>query len=290
MLRALFILLFLLTYLLAIALVGACTVGPYSITPATPDSISGSEVSSEAVSGELIIFAAASLTDAFQDAASDFQRQYPNTEFVFNFAGSQQLAQQLALGAPADLFASANARQMEVTVEAGRVVSDTARVFVQNRLVVIYPIENSAGVTTLQELAKPGIKVVLAAAEVPVGAYSLDFLEKASATEAFGENYRESVLANVVSYEQNVRSVLSKVALGEADAGIVYTSDISGEAAAQVGQIEIPDGLNTVANYPIAVVSDSRNPALAEAFLAYILSPEGQAVLAEHGFIPIDTP
>src|SRR5690606_38796711 len=139
-----------------------------------------------------------------------FEDAYPNTAVIFNFGGSQQLAQQLGQGAPADVFAAANARQMEVAVAAGRVVSGTSHAFVHNRLVVIYPADNPAEILTLHDLAKPGLKLVLAAAEVPAGAYSLDFLDAAAATAEYGTTYRETVLSNVVSYEENVRSVLSK--------------------------------------------------------------------------------
>lgn len=253
-------------------------------TSAAPEEASGEEA--EALSGELIVFAAASLTDAFGEIATDFQALYPGTNIVHNFAGSQQLSQQLGQGAPADVFASANGRQMEVAIESGRVLTDTSRTFVRNRLVVIYPADNPAGIETLHDLAKPGLKLVLAAAEVPVGGYSLDFLNKASATAEFGSTYSETVISNVVSYEENVRSVLSKVILGEADAGIVYTSDVFGDSADQVGQLDIPDELNTVASYPIAVVADSENPALAQAYMDYVLGPEGQSVLASYGFVP----
>jgi molybdate transport system substrate-binding protein len=237
--------------------------------------------------GEVIVFAAASLTDAFSEISTNFRADYAGVTITFNFAGSQQLAQQLAQGAPADVFASANARQMEVAIEEGRVVSGTQHLFVQNRLVVITPADNSAQIHTLHDLAKTEIKLVLAAAEVPVGAYSLDFLARASATVEYGEVYSQTVIANVVSYEENVRSVLSKVVLGEADAGIVYTSDIALDAS-QVNRIEIPDELNTVAAYPIAPIDDAENPALAQLFVDYVLSPDGQSVLADYGFIPID--
>ena len=267
--------------LLVVSLVSGCAMQPVAPTASEAPDAAGSELS-----GELIVYAAASLTDAFTELATDFQAAYPGTTLSYNFAGSQQLAQQLGQGAPADVFAAANGRQMAVAIEAGRIVSGTQRSFVRNQLVVITPADNPAEITTLQDLAKPGIKLVLAAAEVPVGGYSLDFLEKASASVEYGETYSQTVIANVVSYEENVRSVLSKVVLGEADAGIVYTSDVALDAA-QVARIEIPDALNTVAAYPIAAVSDAENPALAQAFIEYILSPAGQSVLAEYGFIPV---
>ena len=208
---------------------------------------------------------------------------------TFNFAGSQQLAQQLTSGAPADVFASANKKQMQVAVDAGRIVADTAQPFVHNRLVVIMPSDNPAGITALTDLAKPGLKLVLADAAVPVGQYSLDFLAKASAQPDYTSAFSETVLANVVSYEENVRAVLTKVQLGEADAGIVYTSDISGDARDQIARVDIPDALNVIATYPIAPVSDSAQPELAAQFVELVLSPEGQQVLAAYGFIPISS-
>jgi molybdate transport system substrate-binding protein len=175
---------------------------------------------------------------------------------------------------------------MQVAVDAGRVVSGTARTFVRNRLVVIYPKDNPAGIITLQDLAKPGLKLILAAATVPVGGYSLDFLKKASATPEFGEAYSQTVMSNVVTFEDNVRAVLSKIALGEGDAGIVYTTDIVGGDADHVAQLAIPDDLNTIASYPIATISDSANPYLAKAYMDYVLDAGGQTTLVKFGFIP----
>lgn len=234
----------------------------------------------------LTVFAAASLTEAFNEIGQNFSAEHPGVTFTFNFAGSQQLAQQLAQGAPADVFASANRTQMNVAIEAGRVVSGTERIFVRNRLVVVYPTDNPAGITQLQDLAKPGVKMILAAKEVPVGQYSLDFLTKAITDTAFSPTYVDDVLKNVVSYEENVRVVLTKIALGEGDAGIVYTSDITGDGADKVGRLDIPDNLNTIASYPIAVISDSAYPTQAQAFVDYVLSPAAQEVLVKYGFIP----
>ncbi len=236
----------------------------------------------------LTIFAAASLTEAFTEIGRNFSAEHPGVTVTFNFAGSQQLAQQLGQGAPADVFASANQKQMDVAIlEAGRVVSGTAQTFTRNRLVVIYSQDNPAGLSQLQDLAKPGLKLILAAKEVPVGQYSLDFLDKALQDPAFGATFEADVLKNVVSYEENVKSVLAKVALGEGDVGIVYTSDISGEGADKVGRLDIPDALNTIASYPIAVISDSAYPVQAKTFVDYVVSPAGQEVLAKYGFISV---
>jgi molybdate transport system substrate-binding protein len=149
---------------------------------------------------------------------------------------------------------------------------------------VIYPKENLAGLANLSDLAKPGLKLVLADKEVPVGGYSLQFLENASQPSRLGVRFFDQVVSNVVSYEENVRAVYSKVALGEADAGIVYATDIPKDRTDGVGQIDIPAEWNVTAEYPFAVTSDSANPELALSFVEFVLSTEGQGILALYGF------
>ena len=230
----------------------------------------------------LTVFAAASLTDAFGEIAGLFEAANPGVTTVFNFAGSNQLATQINEDAPVDVFASANTAQMNAAVESGRIDAAAPVIFVTNRLVVVIPADNPGNIVNLQDLAAPDTLIVLAVEEVPVGRYSLEFLDLASADPAFGESFREDVLANVVSYEENVRSVLNKVSLGEADVGIVYTSDLVGVEG--VSQVEIPDALNVLAEYPLAILNDSPNADMARAFISYILSPEGQQVLSDYGF------
>ena len=232
----------------------------------------------------ITVFAAASLTEAFTEIGHNFEAAQPDVKVIFNFAGSQQLAHQLSQGAPADVFASANTAQMQTAIEAGRVTDNAAQTFVHNRLVVIYPADNPAGLVTLQDLSKPGLRLILAAADVPVGRYSQQFLDKAAQDPAFEADFKDGLLTNVVSYEQSVKAVLTKVALGEGDAGIVYNSDVTADIADQVSRIDIPDDLNTIATYPIAVVSDTESPNPSQNFVAYVLSPAGQDVLAKFGF------
>lgn len=234
----------------------------------------------------LNVFAGASLTEALTEIGKTFEAAHPGVTVVFNFGASNQLAQQINQGAPVDVFASANKTQMNIVIEAGNVISGTEQTFVRNRLVVIFPKDNPADLNTLQDLAKPGLVVVFAAKEVPVGQYSLDFLDKTAQDSAYGAAFKEGVLNNVVSYEENVRAVFSKVALGEADAGIVYTSDIVGAGSENVGRLDILDNLNTIATYPIAIIKDSAHLELAQAFVDLVLAPEGQAVLERFGFIP----
>lgn len=232
----------------------------------------------------LTVFAAASLKDAFETIAQQFVAANGGVDVVYNFAGSQQLAQQLAEGAPADVFAAASARSMQSAVDAGRIVSETVRLFTANRLVIIFPKGNPAALRTMQDLARPGVKLVLAAAVVPAGEYTLDFLAKAAADPGFEPAYSELVLANVVSYEDNVRGVLNKVALGEADAGIVYQSDVSSATGQEVGTIDIPDALNVIATYLIAALDNSTRADLAHRFVAFVLSDVGQTILQRYGF------
>lgn len=234
----------------------------------------------------LTVFAAASLTDAFNEIKTEFEAANPGVTVAYNFGGSNALAQQLGEGAPADVFASANARQMNNVISSGRVTSGTQQIFVQNRLVVVVA-QNASSVQSLADLAQPGAKIVLAERAVPAGQYALEFLQKASNTAEFGRTFSQTVLANVVSYEEDVRAVFSKVALGEADAGIVYTSDVVAGKDNAVRTIAIPDDLNTLAAYPIAALNDSENAALAKQFIDFVLDKEGQAILARYGFIPV---
>ncbi|MBP1692290.1 MAG: molybdenum transporter, periplasmic molybdate-binding protein, partial [Chloroflexi bacterium] len=204
------------------------------------------------------VFAAASLTEAFNEIAKAFEAQNPGTNLSFQFAGSQQLTQQLAQGAPADVFASANQTQMDAAIEAGRITSDQFQPFAGNKLVMVYTRQNPGLITQIKDLAKPGIKLVLADKAVPVGKYSLDFLDKAAQLPDYGPTFKDGVLKNVVSYEQDVRSVLTKVVLGEADAGIVYLSDLKAASVSQINVLEIPPDLNVDALYYIAPVQDSK--------------------------------
>ena len=286
--------------LLAVVLVSvACTPqatpAAATIPPATSDvqTVSPTSVPPTVVPTEvevepktLTVLAAASLTESFTELGQVFEAQNPGVTVAIGFAGSQALAQQLGQGAEADVFASANEKYMLAMEDAGRVNEEDAKIFVTNRLVVIYPTDNPGGISELKDLAKPGLKLDLADTSVPVGNYTDNFLDKASEDPDFGPTFKEDVLKNVVSYEDNVKAVLTKVSLGEADAGVVYLTDITPDAAEKVKQLDIPDELNTIATYPIAPVSDSKNPELAKTFVDFVLSSEGQSILAEYGFIP----
>ncbi|MCW5876775.1 MAG: molybdate ABC transporter substrate-binding protein [Anaerolineales bacterium] len=230
-------------------------------------------------SGELTVFAASSLSDAFTEMAAEFTAANPGSTVQFNFGGSSQLATQLAEGAPADVFASANQAQMNNAVAAGRISGEPV-LFLTNRLTIIVPADNPAGINTPADLAKPGLRLILAAPDVPIREYS-----DTSIAALGDEAYQQAVYANLVSEEPNVRQVAAKVALGEADAGIVYTSDVTPDIAGDVLQIAIPDEANVLAVYPIAAVEGGQ-AALAQRFIDFVLSAEGQAILAKWGFGP----
>jgi molybdate transport system substrate-binding protein len=230
----------------------------------------------------LNVFAAASLTDAFTEIGKNFEAANPGVTVSFNFAGSQALQTQIEQGAPVDVFASASKTNMDAVVTGNFVATGAPQTFLYNKLVVIMPADNKAGLATLEDLTKPGIKLVLAADAVPVGKYALQALDLMD--KKFGNDYKSRVLANVVSNEDNVRQVVSKVQLGEADAGIVYTSDAI--AVPTLKTIEIPADLNVIAKYPIAPVTKSEHADLAKAFIDYVLSPDGQAILEKWGFAP----
>jgi len=196
------------------------------------------------------------------------------------------LRTQLREGARADVFAAADEPTMQGAQQDGTIASEP-RVFVHNKLVTIVPAENRARVGKLQDLARPGVKLVLAQKEVPVGNYARQVLDKMSADPAFGSDFAARVLTNLVSEEANVRQVVAKVQLGEADAGIVYASDVTPAVRSALKVIDIPDRLNVIARYPIAVVTGAPNEAGARAFIEYVLSAAGQATLAKYGFIPV---
>ncbi len=245
-----------------------CGGGPGQAAPAEP---------------AIVVFAAASLTDAFKELGAAFTGQ-TGIPVTFNFAGSQQLRGQLEQGAAADVFASANVKEMEGALGSGLVQAGAARVFARNRLIVIRPRANRVQVTSLADLGRPGVKLVLADKAVPVGQYALDMLDKLAQDATYGPDFKARVLANVVSYEQNVKAVVSKVQLGEADAGVVYATDAAA-AGERLTTVAVPDAYNQVARYPIALLSKSQQAASASKFVAFVLSEAGQRILAQHGFV-----
>lgn len=233
----------------------------------------------------VVVFAASSLTDAFLEIAALYEERYPGSRVQYQFGGSSQLRLQLEQGAEADVFVPASLEQMEQARAAG-LVRDPVQIFARNRLVIIAPAGNPAGIVSLEDLARPGVRLVTAAPEVPIGAYTLEMLDRADQDGAFGAGFKERVLANVVSRELNVRQVVAKVRLGEADAAVVYASDVTPDVRPHVGVVEVPGAYNVTAAYPIAVLNHAPNPAGAQDFVDLALGPEGRRVLETWGFLP----
>ena len=234
---------------------------------------------------EVVVFAASSLRDAFSALAERFEESHPGAKVVFNFAGSQELRTQIENGAPADVFASADQKPMKALVEAKLAADPT--IFARNEPVLVVPKGNPAGIGGLKDLPRAK-RIVLGVPEVPIGAYALRILDAASASKEYGADFRAKVEARVVSRELNVRQVLAKVRLGEADAAIVYRTDLAA-AKESVEAIRVPVELNVVAEYPIAVLTRAKHPALARELARAVLAPSGRYVLALFGFRPGST-
>jgi len=257
---------------------------PFVESEPSPNSPSGLAVSTPQTQ-TLTVFAATSLTEAFSELGAKFQTANPSVTVRFNFAGSQTLQAQIEGGAPADLFASANQANMDALVSAGLVDPKAPRILLTNKLILVVPQSNPAQVASLNDLARPGLKLVLADETVPAGKYARQILDNASNDPTYGKEFASTVLANIVSNETDVKQVVAKVQLGEADAGIVYVSDSI--AAPDLKTVSIPPDLNVTAKYYIAPVSGSKNTEFAKNFVEYVLSEEGQAVLQKWGFSPI---
>ena len=217
-----------------------------------------------------MVFAAASLTDAFGELGEAFMVTNPGTDITFNFAASSALAAQITEGAPADVFASADLSSMAQLTDAGGNATDPV-VFTTNRAAIIVGAGNPMDITDIADLANEELIVIACAPDVPCGRYAQQILDNAG------------VAAILKSLEENVRAVVTKVTLGEADAGIVYATDVIG-ATDRADGIKIPDDVNVVAEYPIAVTNVTRNPEVARAFIDFVLSDTGQEILASYGF------
>jgi molybdate transport system substrate-binding protein len=233
------------------------------------DSGGGSGAASPA---EIKVFAAASLTAAFNELGQQYTAANGGTKVTFNFAGSQALATQIQQGAPADVFASADTTNMDKVKD----LVGTPQNFASNLLAIVVEKGNPKNVKTLDDLASPDLKVVLAAPDVPAGKYDQQVLGKAGVT------------IKPVSQEDNVKAVVTKVSLGEADAGIVYVTDVAA-GGGKVEGVDIPKEQNVTATYPIATVKASKSQDKAQAFMDLVRSAEGQQVLNKYGFLPPPT-
>ena len=234
----------------------------------------------------LTIYAASSLTDALEQLKDVFVKQHPDVGIVMNFASSSTLAAQLIAGAPADIFASAAETQMSLVISGKRIAEEAVKVFARNQLVLIAPADNPAGIQSLRDLANANVLLALAVEGTPIRAYSDALLD--ALNDEYGADFSQRVLNNLVSEESNVRQATARVALGEADAAIVYQTDAAGEMGKALLTIPVDPSFNQVASYPIATLSDSPNLALAEMFIEFVLSDEGQMILRAYGFCSPD--
>jgi molybdate transport system substrate-binding protein len=228
-----------------------------------------SKSTAASVTGTINVFAAASLQEAFTKLGSQFESAHPGTKVVFSFGPSSGLAEQIGQGAPADVFASASTKNMDTVVAAGGAASPTN--FVSNTMEIAVPPKNPAHIATVADLAKKKVKVALCQAAVPCGATALEVFENAK------------IKVTPVTQEVDVKSTLSKVTLGEVDAGVVYVTDVRAAGDSVTG-IEIPPDVNASTTYPIAPLTDSKTKATAQAFVDYVLSADGLAALTAAGF------
>jgi molybdate transport system substrate-binding protein len=226
-------------------------------------------LASSARAETVTVFAAASLSEPFRTIAKDFEAAHRGTTVELQFAGSSTLARQILDGAPADVFASADEENVQKVADA---VAGTPEVFVRNRLAILVGAGNPKHVTRLADLTRAGMTIALAAPAVPVGRYALEAFAKAGVAAPAGSN------------EADVKAVVTRVAMGEADAGIVYTTDVAA-GGSRVEGVAIPDDQNVIARYPIAVLKKAPNAAGARAFAAYVLSDDGRRVLTTAGFL-----
>ena len=236
-------------------------------------------------SGKLTVFAAASLAEPFTELGKRYEAAHPGVSITFNFAGSNVLRLQIEQHAPADLFASANQAQMKALMDGGVVNSDSVHVFAGNRLIIIVPSSNPAKIATFADLARPGLKLIAADKAVPAGALFPENAQARDARTEYGKGFSAAVLANVRSREENVEAVVTKVRMGVAEAGIAYQSDMHGSARSFLTGIDIPAQINPPAEYPIATIARGDTAELARDFENFVLSPQGQSILAAHDFL-----
>jgi molybdate transport system substrate-binding protein len=231
----------------------------------------------------LTILAASSLTDAFGELGKTFEQQNPGTTVKTSFGASSDLLAQIQQGAPADVFASAAEEEMNTAVKDG-LVSGKPVVFVKNREVIMVPKDNPANIQSLEDLSKPGIKLVLAAEGVPAADYAAEILDKAD--KVYGPDFKQEILSNVVSRETDVRASVNRVVVGDADTTFGYASDYTPDIRDKVKIVSIPENLNIIATYPIATLKDAKEPDLAKEWVDLVTSSEGQQVLKKWGFEP----
>jgi molybdate transport system substrate-binding protein len=232
---------------------------------------------------ELLVFGAASLRDVLAAAKAVYEEDHPNIDLTVAADSSAALRTQIEQGAAADVFLSADTVNAERLVEAG-LTSGDAVVFARNAVALVVPPDNPAGIETPADLADPGVKIVAAGEDVPISVYAEQVVEQLAALPGYPAGFAAAYRANIVSREDNVRSVLAKVELGEADAGFVYVTDAVASSAVRV--VPVPAESNVAATYAAVVLADAPEPAEARRFLDWMAGPDGQAVLTRFGFGP----
>jgi molybdate transport system substrate-binding protein len=230
----------------------------------------------------LKVLAPSSLTEAAKDITAAYEAAHPGVKLAIEFGHTPTQRLQLMQGATGDVFITASQKDMDDAVADKSVAAGQPRVFAKNLLVVVLPAKNSADLQKLEDLAKPSVRVLVAVADTPIGKVTLNLLDKME--KQFGAGYKAKVVANVVSSESGVKPIVSKIKLGEADAGIVYVTDAV--SAPELKTLAIPAELNMVMQLNVAPLAKAANPEQAAAFTAYLMSPEGQATLKKWGFLP----
>jgi molybdate transport system substrate-binding protein len=235
---------------------------------------------------QVTVFAAASLTAVFTEMASDYEKNHTNVNLSFDFDGSATLKTQLLNGATADIFASADYKNLNAASAAHLMDNSTIQTFAKNRLVVIVPASNPAGITSLTDLTRSGVKIVMGDTTVPIGNYTRTFLKSINNSSSDYTDFQSRFMSNVVSQESVVTSIVTKVSLGEADAGVVYATDAR-TAGSKVVRVTIPDAYNVIAVYPMGKLAGAAHPTEADGFISYVMSADGQSVMTKYGFITV---
>ena len=254
-------------------------------TPAEPSAASSAAPSSapSAAGGDLTIFAAASLKNMLAEAETAYEAANPGTDLTISTDSSSALETKIEQGAPADVFLSADTTNPQKLIDGG-FASGEAVPFAGNKLTVIVPTDNPAAIQSAADLARPGLRIIAAGDDVPITKYATQLVENLAAEADDPAGFAAAYVANVASKEDNVSSIVSKVALGEGDAGIVYVTDAA--ASDEVTAIAVPDAANVPATYAGVVVGESPNQEAAAAFLDWLTGTDGQAVLSSFGFLP----